>query len=388
MSPRFYVKSFFAASVQEAMEQAQCEMGSDALLLNTKAAPPEARHLGDYEVVFGEYADVCAQETARGIRTATTPPAPNTIAGVRRSVEDIRDLLGLDDSDDSDDAGDPVAGPAPHRCLLRVAEELQEAGVEVALARDIAESVGYRMYQRTVADISRPRTALDWDDASLAQETREEVAARCPVLPEIGAVTALVGPPGAGKTTTLIKLAISHGLAAGKAVRLVSIDTHRIGGAAQLEIYASILGVPFQAVNSPSELSQAIDYAPANTLLLIDTPGYSASLFRELGCDLAAMLSRRQEIDTHLVLTASMRPEALRQAADLYGAFRPSKLLFTRLDEATSYGTMLSEAARRDLPLSFFTTGQSIPEDLEAANTRRIADSLVRQLPKAMQAVA
>jgi flagellar biosynthesis protein FlhF len=146
--------------------------------------------------------------------------------------------------------------------------------------------------------------------------------------------------------------------------------------------------VPFQAVESPAALAQAVDYAPANTLLFIDTPGYSANLFRDLGRDLAALLARRQDIDTHLVLTASMSSDALRRAADLYGAFGPSKLLFTRLDEATSYATILCEAARRQLPLSFFGTGQSIPEDLEPATIERIGESMVRQLPKVMQAIA
>jgi flagellar biosynthesis protein FlhF len=386
-SPRFFVKSFFANSMQDAMAQARLEMGPDALLLDTKPAPPEARHLGEYEVVFGEYADAAAaQETAQSEPPAqktaqSVPPAPNTIAGVRSGVEDIRELLASGSGDSQTESG-------ARRNLARVAGELVEAGVEPALARDIAESVMRRMHRRPVLDISRPRAAMERDDSSLSAELREELAARCPVQSELGPVTALVGPPGAGKTTTLVKLAVSRGLAAGKAVRLVTVDTLRIGAAAQLETFASILDVPFQAVETPAALAQVIDYAPANTLVLIDTPGYSASLFAELGGDLANLLARRQEIDTHLVLTASMRPEALRQAADLYGAFRPSKLLFTHLDEATSYAAMFCEAARRELPLSFFATGQSVPEDLEPADVRRISDALVWQLPKAMQAIA
>jgi flagellar biosynthesis protein FlhF len=376
-SPRFFVKSFFAKSIQDAMAQAREAMGPDALLLDTKAAPPEARHLGQYEVVFGEYADPPAEPEAAGGLTL----APDALAKMRHSVEEIRDLLGHV-------TADPQPASASQRGPAWVAAALVKSGVEPALASDIGESVKKRMTRRAVMDISRACMVTDWDDASLLLETRAEIAARCPVLPEIGKVTALVGPPGAGKTTTLIKLAVSRGLAAGKAVRLVSIDTHRIGGAAQLETYAAILEVPFQAVDTPEALAQAIDFAPDNTILLIDTPGYSASLLAELGSGLASLLARRQEIDTHLVLTASMRPEALRQAADLYGAFRPSKLLFTHLDEATSYASMFCEAARRELPLSFFATGQSVPEDLEPAEVRGIVDSLVWQLPNTLQATA
>lgn len=377
MSPRFFVKSFFADTVQEAMEQARHVMGPDALLLNTKPAPPEARQLGEFEVVFGEYSDATGEpETQR-----EEPPAPEPLAEVRRSVEDIRDLLLRGTAEE-----EPCT--SPRRQLMRVTEELMEAGVEAALAREIAEAVRGRMNKRMVPDIARPHAAAEWDEAGVTYETHEEVACRCRVNAELGAVTALVGPPGAGKTTTVAKLAVSQGLAVGRPVRLISVDTQRVGGAAQLEIYASILGVPFQAVDSPSALAHAIDYAPANTLLLIDTPGYSASLFEELGCDLAKLFARRQEIDTHLVLTASMQPKAMRRAADLYSAFRPSKLLFTHLDEETSYAAMFCETARRGMPISYFATGQSVPEDLEAAAAKRITDSLVRQLPKAMQAVA
>jgi flagellar biosynthesis protein FlhF len=391
MSPRFYVKSFFADTVQAAMETARRELGPDALLLDTKPAPPEARNLGQYEVVFGEYIDVVASQPA----ARSLPHNPSPAAALPSGRGEARDILSHLSQLVRQRRGNrpvvpvqpPPEAPVPAP-LTRVMDELTAAGVEPELARAMAENVKARMERNTVLDISRPYPTTEWDDATLANETRQEIAARCPVLPEIGPVTAFVGPPGAGKTTTLVKLAIAQGLAQGKGVRLLSIDTHRIGAAAQLETYASILGVPFQAVESPAALAQAVDYAPANTLLFIDTPGYSANLFRDLGRDLAALLARRQDIDTHLVLTASMSSDALRRAADLYGAFGPSKLLFTRLDEATSYATILCEAARRQLPLSFFGTGQSIPEDLEPATIERIGESMVRQLPKVMQAIA
>jgi len=92
------------------------------------------------------------------------------------------------------------------------------------------------------------------------------------VAPEIGRVTALIGPPGCGKTTTLVKLAVSQGLARGRAVRLISADTQRIGAAEQLRTYAAILGAPFEAVESAAALAQAIQSAPSSALVLIDTP--------------------------------------------------------------------------------------------------------------------
>ena len=171
-------------------------------------------------------------------------------------------------------------------------------------------------------------------------------------------------------------------------VRLFSIDHYRIAAAEQLRTYAAILGVPFLLAETSLALAQAIDSAPADALILIDTPGYSAALLLELGEDLAAFLTRRRDIDTHLVLTASMRPADLRSTTDRFARFSPSKLIFTHLDETTSAAAVFSEAARTKKPVSFLCHGQAVPEDMVPASKDLIIDSLVRELPHALEAVA
>ena len=94
-------------------------------------------------------------------------------------------------------------------------------------------------------------------------------------------------------------------------------------------------------------------------------------MLQDGGSGLAAYLSRRQEIDTHLVLTASMRLIDLYRAAALYSSFRPSKLIFTRLDETSSMASVFCVAARRNLPVSFLAAGQSVPDDLAAGRQSR-----------------
>ena len=88
------------------------------------------------------------------------------------------------------------------------------------------------------------------------------------------------------------------------------------------------------------------------------------------------MLATHPEIDTHLVLSASMKPSDLARVIDRYAIFQPKKLLFTRLDETDRYGALVSEAARRSLPISFLATGQQIPDDLEPASKEFIADKV------------
>jgi flagellar biosynthesis protein FlhF len=107
--------------------------------------------------------------------------------------------------------------------------------------------------------------------------------------------------------------------------------------------------------------------------VFIDTPGLTASEMED-GADLARLIASHPEIDTHLVLSASMKPADLARMIDRYEIFQPKKLLFTRLDETTRYGALVNEAARRSLPISFLATGQQNPDDLEPASKKLIAD--------------
>lgn len=367
--PSTFVKSFFAESVQAAMERARVELGTDALLLDSREAPPEARHMGDYEVVFA---------AASGPAAAPAPAAASGVDVLRRQVEEIREMLCRMNS-----SGAVQQGPGEV-----VAQALMDAGVEPALAREIEDAARQRAARRSVPRIGSASPAGGFETPDLMLEAAEEISANFAAVPAIGRVTALIGPPGCGKTTTLVKLAITQGLARGRAVRLISTDTQRIGGAEQLRTYAAILGAPFEATESIADLEHAIDSAPASALVLIDTAGYSAATVQDLGGDLASFLSHRQEIDTHLVLTASMRIEDLYKTAELYDGFRPGKLLFTKVDETSSLAAVFCVAARRGTPVSFLCTGQSIPEDLEPATKERIVESLVRQLPSVMEAAA
>jgi flagellar biosynthesis protein FlhF len=201
-------------------------------------------------------------------------------------------------------------------------------------------------------------------------------------------VIVLVGPPGAGKTTNLVKLAVSYGLAQGKSVHFISVDNYRIGGADQLRTFAGILGAGFQALETVRGLDTAIEEARSKDLIFVDTPGFSRATWEE-AAELESWLRSHPQVDTHLVVPASMNAADLRQVVDRFRALQPGKLLFTRLDETEAWGTVVSESLRTALPLAFLSTGQSIPEDIEAASPKRmIQASLARFAPVAAESMA
>jgi flagellar biosynthesis protein FlhF len=367
------IKSYFARTVQDAIEHARGEMGADALLLNSRPAPPEARYLGEYEVVFGSYPERPAP-----------PPAPAAgaaladVEDLRQRMDEIRNLLMR-----------PVpqreTPPARHPDLLQA---LLAADIEIGVAADIEDAVAQKLNQSNVTDISRPRKLVDWDPETVLAETISEIESRIEIAPAAGRITALVGPPGVGKTTTLIKMAVNHSMTTGRSVQLISADSHRIGAAEQFRTYATILGVPFQTVDTSAALAQAIEAASSASHIFIDTPGLSPALIDELGMDVAAFLARRQDIDTHLVLTATTKQLNLEKAGERYSVYKPSRLIFTRVDETESFGALFGVALRLAKPISFLCHGQLIPEDIEPASKNRISDALVRHLPRSLQPAA
>jgi flagellar biosynthesis protein FlhF len=246
-----------------------------------------------------------------------------------------------------------------------------------SLAREIVEAAEARILAaRSAASPAGDKSSI-WRQALV-----EEVHSRFTVEPRLGRgdspprIAALVGPSGSGKTTTLVKLAVQYGLAARRPVLLLSVDTLRIAAAAQLRSFAAILGVGFQVLETVGALAQAIEENRSKDLILIDTPGFGPADM-EADCGLARFLSSRSDIDTHLVLSSSTKAADVTRMVDRFEIFRPQRLLFTRLDETESLGPILNEAARTRKPLSFFSNGQRIPEDLEAVTWDRLVERLL-----------
>jgi flagellar biosynthesis protein FlhF len=129
-------------------------------------------------------------------------------------------------------------------------------------------------------------------------------------------------------------------------------------------------------VETVGALAQTIEEHRGKELICVDTPGLGAAEVANYS-SLAQFLSTREDIDTHLTVSCSMKSADLSRVVDTFDAFRPQRMIFTKLDETSSFGPILNEAVRTGRPLSFFATGQRIPEDLEAATKSRVAELIL-----------
>jgi len=189
-------------------------------------------------------------------------------------------------------------------------------------------------------------------------------------------ITAYIGTTGVGKTTTIAKLAAQLMLKGQKKVGLISIDTYRIGAMEQLKTYANILGVPcFQAFKT-KDLILALRKMEAKDVVLIDTAGqsqYDSSRIAEL----KQMMPDDLAIDTHLLLSLNTTESEMQKTAVNFSPLNFKSYIFTKTDETERFGTAINQIMSLNVPVSYITTGQNVPEDIERADKGRILNLLL-----------
>lgn len=203
-------------------------------------------------------------------------------------------------------------------------------------------------------------------------ETEFRVAGPIRVEPGRRRLVALVGPTGVGKTTTIAKLAANFRLREKRRVGLITVDTYRIAAVEQLRTYAEIIDLPMQVVATPREMRDAAARMSGLDLVLLDTAGRSPRDEAKLQ-ELEAFLSEAAADEVHLVLSSVAGVKTLQTTAAQFAALGTTALVLTKLDEASGVGHVLPVLRACGLPLSYLTTGQKVPDDIETADARRLA---------------
>lgn len=188
-----------------------------------------------------------------------------------------------------------------------------------------------------------------------------------------------VGPTGVGKTTTIAKIASKYKLEKEKKVALLTADTYRIAAAEQLRTYATILDAPFTIVYTDTELMPAIEKNAACDLILIDTAGFShhnKNQWEDVK-KLVDALDSSYEKEVFLVLSATTKYQDLLEITDAYHSISDYRLIFTKLDETSTYGTILNVKLYSGAEISYVTNGQNVPDDISVLNTQWIVKQLL-----------
>jgi flagellar biosynthesis protein FlhF len=363
-------KSYFAHSIEAAMALAARDLGEDALILETRQAPPAQRQRGAYEVV----AEAPAARPDAG--------APAGIESLAADVASLKNqLLQLSAILERKAA----AAPAPYPELSLLAARLASADFPASLADGILMAVAHRLRLSPANRAASEQAVAEAFLAELESRVTTNSTLGCPGAAR--RVVALIGPPGSGKTTTLVKLAMRSALAECTPALIVSADHYRIAAAEQLRSCAAILGLPFEDAETPAALLRTLAEHRSKQLVFIDTPGLSPQE-SAVAEEWAALFRETPELDIHLVLQATTRTADILRRMEWWEKFNPSRLIFTHVDETSCPGGLVAVAAAAGKPVSFLACGQSVPEDLEEASLTRLCGFLPMDVPGVRAAAA
>jgi len=194
-------------------------------------------------------------------------------------------------------------------------------------------------------------------------------------------IYSFIGPTGVGKTTTLAKLTALSAMGQGKKAALITLDSFRIAAVAQLQTYARIMDIPLEVAVSSNDLQRAIHKHNDCDSIFIDTAGRSPNMDQDI-IELKNLFKVPKEINHYLVLSATTRYQDLVWAEKRFGVLPFDSYIFTKLDETQDSSSMVNFLISRQKPVSYFTTGQQVPEDIEIASKKRLATLILSRMKK------
>ena len=192
-------------------------------------------------------------------------------------------------------------------------------------------------------------------------------------------VVFFIGPTGVGKTTTIAKIASKYKVEYNRKVAFITADTYRIAATEQLRVYANILDAPMSIVYSVDEINEAIEKYMDYDLIFVDTAGFSHKNEQQRSDmkKLLAGVNEEYRKEVYLVLSATTKYHDLMDIVDIYREIADYKLIFTKLDETSTYGNLLNIKLYADADLSYVTNGQNVPDDIEVFDTQKIVKQLL-----------
>ena len=378
------IKRFEAASTQEAFLKIKNELGPDAVVLSTRKLRSGRVPLFEVTAALDERSEG-RREKPLPLPAGAPQAAPargdeETLASsLRRDVEEIKTRLA-----------ETAMRPFPYGEFLEMKEMLDTFFDTMGFQRkEKLSGALLKIYRQMVSiGVSRSRAFLlvstlkrnlpsgELQDEECLCRVAEKLLARSIGLSYRGAerkrICAFVGPTGAGKTTTLAKIAARSALEEKLKVGLITTDTYRIAAVEQLKTYARIMEIPIEVVSDKTAFRRALANLSDRDLILVDTPGKSSV---EPGYieKLRDLFQIENPVETNLLLPLTSSQDNL---AENLARFKPigyQSIIFTKLDESRHFGMIYNVIDQERKPVSYVTNGQNVPQDIEKIDAGRLA---------------
>ncbi len=383
------IKRYMGKDTQEALLKVKMDLGNNAIILNTK----KIRQKGLKKYFSSPMIEIMAaidDDTAKMRERELTrimPNADNTTSeknissqkeekasDLENKVNNIENLLDrILNIVNHDNKGVNNEKEEDNKQLPQIFQLLYNNLLKNEVDQEIAKDI--------IKQVEKRSNAKDINDASLVMHSvistmlgkAEPINFRKDGKPT---VILFVGPTGVGKTTTLAKLAATFMLSHKKKIGLITADTYRISAVDQLKTYAEILGIPIAVAYSVLEISNEIEKYNDKDVILIDTAGCSYRDKQKFD-ELKKLIEVCEADDVFLVLSTTVSSKNCKDIISNYSFIPNYKLIFTKVDETSVYGSILNTKCFANKNLSYITNGQNVPDDIEIANVDKLSKNLL-----------
>jgi len=390
------IKKFEAEDMQEALRLIKNDLGPEAVILSTKKIRRGDGMLG----FFGSNKIEVAAAIDYDIPKNPLPKKPlfqkhdslqslkEDLSGIKSGIQSLRDLFSLQKPDNNKMLQETVGQlkemvdyfkkekraklPFLHENLIKLYQKM--------ISSEIDEQVALKSVETMNEQIPLERIEIKgYCEAYLGELLSRLVKVSGPLLGHQAKrkVAVLIGPTGVGKTTTIAKLASQYSFREKAKVALVALDTFRVGAVEQLKVYSKILGIPMDVAGSVTEMKEILGKRRDADLILMDTAGRSQRDQLHMS-ELTEMFRQGLAFETFLVLSATTKEKDLKEIIQKFKGVPIDGLIFTKLDETTSYGNIYNTLLGTGLPLSYMSAGQKVPEDIDLATPKKVADLILK----------
>ncbi|MCA1062390.1 flagellar biosynthesis protein FlhF [Rossellomorea aquimaris] len=372
------VKKYAAPSMNEAMKKVRNELGEDAVILNSKVL-----YTGGFmglfkkkmiEVIAAIDPEIESEKREMNrMKTASapiTPPSENRHDHSNRSVEsELKELKQMISTIKSKSQFETFT-PDVQEVLLY----LKKHGVTDTILFQLGDHLEAKIKSESI----KGNQQIEW--------VKDEVKHFLGDLLEGVALGGMsfkkkfinvIGPTGVGKTTTLAKMAAHAVIEKRMKIAFITTDTYRIAAIEQLKTYAGLLNVPVEVVYKMDDFRKAIDKFQDYDHVFIDTAGRN---FREKRYveDLKGIIDFKNQMETFLVLSLTSKEGDMREIISQFSSIDIHRFIFTKLDETSSYGSMINMMSEVKTGAAYVTTGQDVPEDIAEVDINEVGHLLMK----------
>lgn len=377
------IKKFIAENLKVGKSKIVAELGDEAVILSSRVIQDPGSGKEYVEIVAALDESALSKE-----HKMATDRVLETIKSRNIESSPVKALQGAIKTDKSNE----LFKKQFDELKLIIAELNDNVKIEKRIANnEIINQLYIKLRELNFTERCSRKLISDIDERLIPQNLREALITTRKKIAEsiivqnplkksnISQVCLFVGPTGSGKSTSLIKLALISKIVLNSNVMIISADTHKVGGAEQLETYASIASISYKTVYSSMELSEAIIREQERDFIFVDTAGKNfkdANTIKEL----AELAKGTKYSAIYLMIPSNHTESYYRTVFEAYSSLKPTSIIITKIDESDTLGELYSAICQDIPPISYITTGQQVPDDIEPADKSLLAKLILPDL--------